>query len=1082
MAKRKEELVETKLDVWKRVKEGELENGVKYKLLRNTTPPNKAQAYLRVNVGSVDEEEDEQGLAHFLEHVVFLGTEKFHDAQTLRELLAQWGMNFGGDANATTDFRETIYSLQVPIPNNLQKRLENSSSKIIEDEEDSEEESSEEEDDEEDSDDEEDEESDSDTDEHDKVNIGDEDHQKKENHTLWKALEVLYELGSKAKLIQNDIEIEKGAVLSELREGNNLEYRVFEKWFNQILPPSIANRFPIGKKEQIENFTNEHFRKFYETHYRPQNFTIFVVGQINYEQTEEWIKQIFGNLPSAPSPLPVNPIDPKITYLPPKIQFETFFHELESNFQLSFTSVSPIPTRHTYRDILREYTLEILDNVISSRLEARLLESDDLIYNNIYWDLESNYNQGCQINSFVIDSKPEKWKIALNLAFKECQKLVEFGISQEELDYCISLVKQESKEEAEQTDTTTSIDLIDQLVELSHLGYPITSKRQNYQIFKKIYNLITVEMVNEAAKVYFDFVNFKKVRSTDRKADQIGFLGDRTSVFLSAPKEFESTFSVWETIEEVLDQSTSQIEVHVFPNIPSFLIAEKTIPKVNDFTSYFVQPEVDFNVKSHLLPPFVSFDPQSTSLPFRNFKIPHFYNKDTGVILLNLKNGIKVTLKKTDFEAKQCSLSINSKGGAMSENRPKHFGISKIVNAAAFGDSFAHSAEVIHKFTNLYGISFHCKVYMESTNIRIDFSVIQDGLKRGFDFCRHFLLNIYGNNEWDSKYFKREVKGEIVSRITNERELDSFTTIKIKDLLFANDERFQSYSTDLLQQLELSPDIYQYVRDLLSPSNLEFVFVGDFDEHKIIPLIAEYLGTLQFTPHSSPSDYLTNTKINFPSQDIPTQLKLHLDDEAERAFVKIGLLNFNSWGKLHDYPIKPLEENDPEYSKRSHPLYPYRVYYILGLIINNRLFKDIREKRGLLYSATFSDVCPLRLEAGYSIIYLSPFPDKIDVTIQHVIELLNDVKAKNISQAEFDEAQKPLIEEIKSNLFENSFWVEVCANLHAGWGSHPNFYVKLADFYANLTLNDVFDVIERYPVLILDPHWISIGTSGSINK
>jgi predicted Zn-dependent peptidase len=68
-----------------------------------------------VQVGSVAEREEQQGIAHVLEHVVFLATERFRDFQELRSLLASWGMSFGGDTNAFTDFRSTAYTLTVPL-------------------------------------------------------------------------------------------------------------------------------------------------------------------------------------------------------------------------------------------------------------------------------------------------------------------------------------------------------------------------------------------------------------------------------------------------------------------------------------------------------------------------------------------------------------------------------------------------------------------------------------------------------------------------------------------------------------------------------------------------------------------------------------------------------------------------------------------------------------------------------------------------------------------------------------------------------------------------------------------------------
>ena len=99
------------IEEWPGIQRKELSNGFKVVLFHNSFPPHRVEVQLQVHTGSISEREDQQGLAHYLEHCVFLGTEKY-DAKDLIPLLASWGLSFGGDANAFTAFRVSNASVK----------------------------------------------------------------------------------------------------------------------------------------------------------------------------------------------------------------------------------------------------------------------------------------------------------------------------------------------------------------------------------------------------------------------------------------------------------------------------------------------------------------------------------------------------------------------------------------------------------------------------------------------------------------------------------------------------------------------------------------------------------------------------------------------------------------------------------------------------------------------------------------------------------------------------------------------------------------------------------------------------------
>ena len=100
---------------------GTLKNGLRFCIFPNSKPAGRFYANLEVHAGSVDELEHERGLAHYLEHTLFLGTEQYRTSKAMKKLFAKLGMGFNADANAYTDFRSTVYTLSAPIKGNADK-------------------------------------------------------------------------------------------------------------------------------------------------------------------------------------------------------------------------------------------------------------------------------------------------------------------------------------------------------------------------------------------------------------------------------------------------------------------------------------------------------------------------------------------------------------------------------------------------------------------------------------------------------------------------------------------------------------------------------------------------------------------------------------------------------------------------------------------------------------------------------------------------------------------------------------------------------------------------------------------------
>ena len=231
----------TEVPVDKSVKIGKLSNGLTYYVKQNAKPENKVELRLVVNAGSVLEDEDQKGLAHFMEHMCFNGTKNFKKNE-LVDYLQSIGVKFGAHLNAYTSFDETVYIL--PIPSENPEELE-------------------------------------------------------------KGFQILEDWAHNALLTDEQIDSERGVVLEEYRLGKGADERMLQKYLPKVLYGSkYAERLPIGTKENLENFKYESLRRFYKEWYRPDLMAVMAVGDVDVAVLEEKIKSHFGKIPAVKNPRP----------------------------------------------------------------------------------------------------------------------------------------------------------------------------------------------------------------------------------------------------------------------------------------------------------------------------------------------------------------------------------------------------------------------------------------------------------------------------------------------------------------------------------------------------------------------------------------------------------------------------------------------------------------------------------------------------------------------------------------------------------------------------------------------------------
>lgn len=223
-----------------KVRYGQLNNGLTYYIRHNEQPKERAEFFIAQKVGSVLEEDNQAGLAHFLEHMAFNGTKNF-PGKSMINYLETIGVKFGENLNAYTSFDETVYNIS-NVPVNRKGVVDS-------------------------------------------------------------CLLVLHDWSGFISLEEEEIKKERDVIREEMRTRNHANFRQIEKLLPLIMPGSqYAKRMPIGTEEVVMNFKPEELKAYYKKWYRPDLQAIIIVGDIDVDQVENKIKTLFADIPKPQDP------------------------------------------------------------------------------------------------------------------------------------------------------------------------------------------------------------------------------------------------------------------------------------------------------------------------------------------------------------------------------------------------------------------------------------------------------------------------------------------------------------------------------------------------------------------------------------------------------------------------------------------------------------------------------------------------------------------------------------------------------------------------------------------------------------
>ncbi len=376
---------------------GRLDNGLRYAILPNRTPPGRVSLRLLVEAGSLMEADDQRGLAHFLEHMAFKGSEHMAPGDLVR-YLQRAGLAFGADTNAATGYDTTSYRLDLP---------------------------------------------------------------RNDADLLAEGLGILSEVEGRLTLAPDQIEPERGVILSEKRARDTPRSRYRDELFAFLMPGSRhVERDPIGIEQVIRTAPRERFAAFYRDYYTPERSVVVVTGDVDVAAVRGLIEQRFGGF--------VQPADAAgdPAFAPPA----------ERGLDAAFIGDPGLPTTVSLNRVLPY--VDRADTVDNQRLRWREIFAGSMLGRRL--DLiglqpgapfsgagagVSDLPKAARLATVQLTTTPETWRAALGVAEQELRRALTFGFSQVELDEMAASFRSHLQALAAGQSTRETSDLAEQLLD-----------------------------------------------------------------------------------------------------------------------------------------------------------------------------------------------------------------------------------------------------------------------------------------------------------------------------------------------------------------------------------------------------------------------------------------------------------------------------------------------------------------------------------------------------------------------------------------------------------------------------------------
>lgn len=420
------------------VRVGKLDNGLTYFIRHNEHPEGRAHFYIAQRVGSLQEEESQRGLAHFLEHMAFNGTKHF-PGKSMINWLETIGVRFGSNLNAYTGLNRTVYTIMdAPVARQT---------------------------------------------------------------VIDSCVLILRDWSNGISLEEKEIDAERGVIQEEWRQRDNAMLRLYTKVFERAFPGSrYGNRMPIGLMDVVRGFGYDELRAYYRKWYRPDLQALIIVGDVDVDYVEASIKQAFADIPAPVNPaereyipvedhqgvLPIVETDPEATSTIVSILFKA--------------DQSPRELRASQLGVMEDFIKSAIKSMAAQRFTDITTKSNaPFITANL--DLSKFLTAETKdCFDFTATASEGKYLEALNALTSEMERIRQYGFTKGEYQRAVADIIAGIKREYNERDKRRNGVFAEEYAEYFTEGGNIADIETIYNIYQLLAEQLPVEVINEVCK------------------------------------------------------------------------------------------------------------------------------------------------------------------------------------------------------------------------------------------------------------------------------------------------------------------------------------------------------------------------------------------------------------------------------------------------------------------------------------------------------------------------------------------------------------------------------------------------------
>lgn len=846
------------------IKWGRLENGLRYALLPNPEPKGRASLRLAIQVGSLHENDNQRGLAHFLEHMAFNGSRHF-PAATVVEFFQRLGMNFGGDTNASTGFDRTIYQLELPDTKPA---------------------------------------------------------------TLRESLTFFADVADGLTLDPKEIDQERGIILSEKRARDSVGLRTFMAELNFLIPDTrFTQRLPIGLENVIRFAPRERFVEFYDTWYRPERMVLVATGDIDLAAAEAMIREIFSPLAARAPAVP----EPGYGAIEPGEKVSAALHaEPEAgNLTVALQSVTPYhfepdTTERRLRELPRSLALRMLNrrlSILAKKEGAPFLSG--LVGVTEQFDFFRNA-------SIELDCRPDQWQDALGVAEQELRRALEHGFQPDELAAAVADVTNSLQQAVRSAPTRRSPALADELIDTLLDRTVPTHPSADFSLYAPALQQITVA----------DCANALRAVWAENPARKIFLSGN-----LVLPRPAPAILSVYQ----------SSLKTTVTP------------PPASTQSAFAY---TDFGQPGKVA--------DTDAVP------------DLGLTLLRFKNGVRLNLKPTDFEADRIRVSVRVGSGTLTMPLTQP-GLSLLANAAfTTGGLGHHSVDDLQRLLagKTVGLAFGAQ----------DDAFSFSGTTNRADLLLQLqLLCAYLTDPGYRPEAMRQVKKsaeQLYARLPHTS--DGPFQLEVERLLANGDPRFGLPAQEVMLTRTLD-ELKAWLTPEFARGPIEIALVGDFDPDVATAVVAQTFGALP--KRAKKPAFPDARKVSAPAT--PLTKEYTITTEIPKSVVRLY------WPATDGRDIKLA-----------------RRLRLLADVFSDRLRVKIREEMGGTYSPnTAADLSDTYPGYGFLIADATVAPAETHAILDAIKNVAASLQTDGVTEEELDRAKQPMLTALRDSARTNQYWI-----------------------------------------------------------